>query len=435
MDHNIFRRIRNGFSANLFGQVVNLSVQLIGVPVLIHTWGLRLYGEWLILFAIPAYLSMTDLGFSQSAANDMTAQVARAAHDKALVVFQSMEALVFSTAGAALLLVSILMVSLPLGGWLHIQTMNTVEVRWVLWLLSAEVCVRLVDGVNHAGFRASGDYALHVILTGATLLAQSAGVWMAALTGLGPVGAAAAWFGVRVLVTPATALLLTRRHRWLRFGFEHARMRELRRLTKPALANIGMPLANALSGQGMVLVVGNVLGPLAVVTFSTLRTMTRLVLQAIGALSHAFEPEFATAYGQGDLRLFHRLFLHMLRGQIAIALVCAAVLSLVGESLLEMWTHGRVVMNTALFHWLLLSAVASVLWHGAITALKAANLHIRASVWFVVSAALTVPLAYALLHWSGHLADAGLALLMLDTLMASYVLRAAWRLVHGPAPA
>ncbi|MGD9984132.1 MAG: hypothetical protein AB7S51_08220 [Porticoccaceae bacterium] len=37
-----------------------------------------MYGEWLMLFAIPAYLPMTDLGFTQPAANDMTARGDRA---------------------------------------------------------------------------------------------------------------------------------------------------------------------------------------------------------------------------------------------------------------------------------------------------------------------------------------------------------------------
>ncbi|MHB8405657.1 MAG: lipopolysaccharide biosynthesis protein [Gammaproteobacteria bacterium] len=412
-----------------------MIIQLAGVPVLLHYWGAQLYGEWLILFAIPAYLSMTDLGFSQSAANDMTAQVARGNRKEALAVFQSLGALVFSVTGIALLLVTVLMISLPLGNWLHFDAMSTTEVRWVLWLLAAEICVRLVEGVNHAGFRSNGDYALHVLINSTCLLVQSAGVWLAALVGLGPLGAAAAWFGVRVLVTPGSAWLLTKRHRWLRFGFARAQVRELRRLAKPSLANLGMPLAQALNIQGMVLVVAAVFGPLAVVTFSTLRTLTRIVVQGIGTLSHAVEPEFAAAYGRADFQLFRRLFLRMLRSQIALALVCAIILFFVGDKLLAVWTHGRVAMNVALLHWLLLSAVASVLWHGGVTALKAANRHVRASAWFVASAALAVMLAWILMRWTGRLADAGLALLVLDTLMASHVLRASWRLISGPAVA
>lgn len=77
MDHHITRRILHGIGANGYGLLVTVVVQLAGVPILLHAWGAQLYGEWLILAAIPTYLSMTDLGFSQSAGNDMTAHVAR----------------------------------------------------------------------------------------------------------------------------------------------------------------------------------------------------------------------------------------------------------------------------------------------------------------------------------------------------------------------
>lgn len=93
MDVNVLRCIRNGFGANLYSQIVTVIVQLVGVPILLYSWGAQLYGEWLILSAIPAYLSMSDLGFSQSAGNDMTARVARNDRDGALSVFQSLGAL------------------------------------------------------------------------------------------------------------------------------------------------------------------------------------------------------------------------------------------------------------------------------------------------------------------------------------------------------
>ena len=77
MDSRIVQRLFKGFGASLYGQAVVVVIQLAGVPILLSQWHAALYGEWLILFAIPAYLSLGDLGFSLSAANDMTARVGR----------------------------------------------------------------------------------------------------------------------------------------------------------------------------------------------------------------------------------------------------------------------------------------------------------------------------------------------------------------------
>ena len=427
---SVRQRILHGLGANAYGQLVTVIVQLVSVPILLHAWGTQLYGEWLILFAIPAYLSMADLGFSQSAGNDMTARAARGDHTGTLAVFQSLAVLVYTITAAGLLLGSALFWHLPLERWLHFQALDADTARWVLWLLAAQVFATLPDGVNHAGFRAAGDYALHVGLNSTTRLLQFSAIWITALAGGGPVAAAAAFFGVRAISTMALALLLVRRHRWLHYGFAHARRAELRRLGRPALANMAIPLAQALNIQGMVLVVGAVLGPLAVVIFSTLRTLTRLAFQLIRSVGLATEPELAAAYGAGDRSLMRALFVHALRGGLWLALSAAVGLALFGGVILDVWTHGKVAMQPALFAWLLGSAVASVLWYGALTVLKAANYHLRAAAVYVGASSAAVGLAALLLHWTGDLADAGMALLIMDAAMALYTLSAATPLLR-----
>ena len=431
-DQHVTRRILHGLGANAYGQLVVIVIQLAGVPILLHAWGTQLYGEWLILSAIPTYLSMTDLGFSQSAGNDMTARMARGDAAGTLAVFQSLAVLVYSVAVAGLLLSAVALWLLPLQSWFHLTQLNTSEVRWILWLLSAEVLIKLTEGASHAGFRSHGDYALHTTAYYTTLLAQFAAVWLAALAGHGPLLAAALFVGIRAVVTPGVAVWLLQRHRDLRFGLAHAHRAELRRLAKPALANLSMPLAMALNIQGMVLVVGATLGPLAVVVFSTLRTLTRIALQAVWQVSHAFEPELAAAWGSGDRGLLQRLYLNAQRGGFWLALLAAIVLWCAGPWFLALWTNGKVILDQALFDWLLLSAVASVFWYAALNLLKAGNIHLRATLWYVFSAAAAVGLAVTLLHATHRLADAGLALVLTDVLMAGYLLRMASRILAMP---
>jgi O-antigen/teichoic acid export membrane protein len=425
-------RILKGLGANAYGQLVTAIVQLVGVPVLLHAWGAQLYGEWLILFALPAYLAMTDLGFSQSASNDMTARVARDDRAGALAVFQSLGVLVYAMVGAGLILTAVLIPWIPLQEWLRLQAMEQGSARWTLWLLGAAVLAALANNVNHAGFRANADYALHVGIDATTRLTQFGGVWIVAALGGGVVAAAAVFCGIRILGALCSALLLIHRHPWLRFGLGKARSAELRRLLKPALANVAMPLAQALNVQGMVLVVGIVLGPLAVVVFSTLRTLTRLALQLVLAVAHAVEPELAAAHGCGDTVRERLLFIHSLRASLWLAVATAATLLLFGPSILDVWTHGRVAMHRTLFAWLLTSAVASVLWYGALIVLKAANRHTRAAFTYVLASAAAVAFGALLLHWSGQLANAGFSLLVTDAAMAFYALRAAGRLLEAP---
>lgn len=432
MNSGVAKRVIKGLSANGYGQLVTVIVQLVGVPVLLYTWGPQLYGEWLVLFAIPAYLSIADLGFSQSVANDMTARAARGDRVGALAAFQSLAVLVYSIVAAGLLLSAVVLWRVPLDGFLNFEVIGSDEARWVLWLLIAKVLVALADGVNHAGFRAVGEYALHQSLQVTGRLLQFIGIWGVALVGGGPVLAALAFFGVGAITTVTLGALLKRRHAWLSFGFAHAQRAELRRLARPALGNVAIPLAQALNVQGMVLVVAAALGPLAVVVFSTLRTLTRMTLGAIMAVAHATEPELAAAYGAGNHALVRTLFVHGLRASAWLGLATAVVLLLFGRSVLEIWTHGQVSMDFTLFAWLIASALASVLWFGALVVLKATNKHMGAALLYLVSSAAVVGLAALLLEWTGELATTGIALLVMDTAMILYTLSVARRVLESP---
>ncbi|MBU2788020.1 hypothetical protein MQE22_01370 [Acidithiobacillus sp. YTS05] len=428
IDSGVLRRILHGFGANAYSQIVTIVIQLAGVPILLHAWGEQLYGEWLILAAIPTYLSMADLGFSQSAGNDMTARMGRGDTQGALAVFQSLAALVYGLAVAGLALVILLVALLPLGHWLHLTSLSTSEVRWILWLLVAQVLVKLADGVNHAGFRANGDYALHVQINANTLLVQQVGMWGLALSGCGLLVAAAWFVGVWLVATPAVALLLFRRHPVLRPGFVNARLAHLQGLLRPALANLSLTLANALSIQGMLLVVAAVMGPVAVVTYSVLRTLTRLVVQGIAAITHAMEPEVARAWGQGNSNLVRILYLRGMGISLALALGVGIALYFLGGLVVAFWTHGKVVMNAGLFHWLLLAAFTTVLWQSAVSFLKALNRQVRVAMWFVIASGAGLLLAYLLLRWTHDLAGVGMALVAVDIGVGVYALLLANRL-------
>lgn len=423
MNIKLLIRLRNGLSANAYNQLITIAVQLIGVPVFLHAWGVDLYGEWLILFAIPVYFSMADLGLSQSAGNDMTARIARGDISGALYVFKSLGVFVYWIVTIGLILSVLIFWHMPLEIWFSFTMMSDKEAKYVLLLLVAEIFFQLPDNVSHAGFRASGEYALHIVLRSTARLLQFGAMWIVVLNNGGPLTAAIVFCGARLLTTPVFAMILIYRHRWLSFGFEGARAGELRRLIRPALANIIIQLAQALNIQGMLLVVGAILGSSAVVIFSTLRTLTRLALQTAQAVSLTAEPEIARAYGADKNYLLKLLFLHTLSLGFWLALVVAIGLAFLGSFILDVWTNSKIEMDFILFACLLGSAVINIFWYSPITLLKAANAHMCAATAFMLVSASTIVISMLLFAWTGSLFSTGLALLLMDIVMIIYMLR------------
>jgi O-antigen/teichoic acid export membrane protein len=427
------KRLWQGLGANAYGTLVVIIVQLAGVPILLHVWGVTLYGEWLVLFAIPSYLSLANLGYSLALANDMTTRVAHGDREGALVAYQSLLVLVSATGTVTALLLLPLLYLFPLAGWLHMTVLAPAEAHLVLLFLAGQVLIQLFGGVSSAGFRASGEYGLGVALASTVSLAQYGALWASAGAGFGPVGAAAAFFAVRVVGEGVTLGYLSYRHSWLRLGVSRARLRYLRRLITPSLANLALTIANALRNQGLVIVVGVLLGPLAVVMFSVLRTLARISLRLVAIISHAIEPEIAVAEGQrGGVPLQRRLYLAGMQSSLWVSILVGIALYFSGDVLLKLWTQGRVAMDHSLFIWLLASGTVAALWHVSVSFLVALNRQTRAALAYVTSAALTVGIAFTLVFTTGRVADAGLAMLIGDALFAGYVLLAAGRMTNAP---
>lgn len=421
-ESSVRKRILRGTSANAYGIAVVVIVQLAGVPILLDAWGTQLYGGWLVLSSIPAYLSLTNLGFTNSIANDMTMRVARGDHAGALAAIHSLIALVAATGMVGGLVAIGFVFALPLTHWLHLVDLPRWQVRGILLLLAAEVLMQLIGGVAAAGYRANGDFALGVILNNSIMLCQYLALWAAALAGLGLVGAAAAFLLVRIVGNMSMLIHLMIRHRWLRLGIRYASLRYLRKMVSPSFANLLLPTANALKNQGLVLVISALLGPLAVVTFSILRTLTRLSLRLVGAISYAIEPEVAMTEGSEAIQQRRRLYQFTLRATFWMSVGAGVALFFAGNRVLELWTHGNVIMNYRLFFWLLAGSTVTVFWHVPLSVLSALNQHVRVVVVYVVCSALAVALSALLLAISGRLEDVGLALFFCEVAVSFFAL-------------
>ena len=83
------RRIIAGMGANSFGMAISIGIQLVSLPLFLHYWNTSTYGVWLMLSAIPAYLSMADVGMVTAAGNKMTMAMGKEDLTEANRVFQS----------------------------------------------------------------------------------------------------------------------------------------------------------------------------------------------------------------------------------------------------------------------------------------------------------------------------------------------------------
>jgi O-antigen/teichoic acid export membrane protein len=401
---------------------------------MLRFWGPELYGEWLLLSAIPTYLLLTDMGFGNVAGSDMTMRVNTGDREGAVETFQSTMALVLLSTGAILVLVAASLWLVPVHDALHLSALSPTEARVTLALLSINCLVMLQWGVVMSGYRSTGRYALGMFYVNCIRVVESASFFILLFWRARPPQLAALMLVVSLLGTAWLVLQHRRLIPWLPFGFRFSRMARIRELATPAFAFMAFPACAAISIQGMTLVVGLILGPLAVAVFNPMRTLSRVALQLTDAVKNSVWPELSAAFGRKDWALARRLHRTAFQLSVLLATGTLILLALAGPRVFALWTHGRLQFDAATFNILLLAVLANSAWNASSSVALSANRHERMSLSYLGLSVASIVIALLLLPRIG-LRGAAVAMLVADLGMSLIVVRISNRLLSDPLPA
>jgi O-antigen/teichoic acid export membrane protein len=414
-------RFIRGFGATALGPIVTILAQVISVPVFLHSWGPKVYGEWLVLTAIPTYIAFSDVGFGSVAGNDMTMRVTVGDRHGALEVFQS--TWILMSVVSFLVVIGFIFGAwmLPLNVWLNISTITPTITREILTAFFFYSFLSLQSDLTTSGFRCEGNYALGMLIKNLLRLSETVVATIIVIFHASALQVAILFLMMRLIGTPLMAWVMVHKSPWLRYGIRQATFRSIRALAAPAVAYMAFPAGNALSIQGMVLVISAVMGPLAVATFSTMRTLTRFSFQIMEAVKNSIWPELSAAYGAQNWPLARKL--HRVACQVSLwsSLGTVAFLFFAGEKIIAIWTHGRITVDEPTFRWLLLVIIANSFWYTSSVVTIASNTHERVAVVFLIGTAASLAIARILMPHFG-LSGAAMALLAIDIIVGWYVL-------------
>jgi O-antigen/teichoic acid export membrane protein len=410
-----------GLGANAFGQVVTAAIQIISVPLFLKYWGVHQYGDWLILIAVPSYLALSDLGFGTVAANEMSLLVARDERSAALVIFQSTWVLV-SLISIFIAAISSTLFLFPIEQWLNLSAINHDEAIFILVLMILHLLVGQQRILITSGFRCEGNYPRGILYENGLRLIEFSIASIGVSYGASPGITAIIFLCVRTFGTIVMWRDLHQKSPWLRYGYQKADVKVIQKLLIPASAYMGFPLGEALSIQGMTLVIGNTLGSTAVVTFSTLRTLSRIAWQLLRTINYSVWPELTIAFGEQNLYLARKL--HRYACKAALWLTCVALIGLAvfGKWIITIWTAGQVSYDSGLFGIMLLVIFANSLWSTSQMVPLAINQHKEVALFFAMSSLTSLIISVFLMpYW--NLNGAAISLLLIDIFMTFVVFK------------
>jgi O-antigen/teichoic acid export membrane protein len=369
------RQFALGVTAQGYAQLVNIGSQLVVLPVMLWLWGPERYGAWLIISALPTYLSMADLGFAQVAANEMTMLVARGARDRARAISDTAWAMILGVSVLAIVAFGLFLAVVPIGRVFNFPESVVADAPLACLALLGTVVLSLVLGVIGAGFRATGRYGVMVASAATIRLVDLVALVVAAAAGGSFLQVAVTILIVKLTATTIVAVSFARQTPWLRPGLALAELPTARRLLVPSFGYLSFSLSNALNIQGVTLVVGALLGPTAVVTVSAIRTLTRLGVQAAAVINHTMAVVYSPLFGRGDTDRFRQVFRTHVAAGAAGAIVYLVGYLLLGDWVLALWTHGKVGDYGSLLAGMTIAIAAEVVWFTLQSPYLATNRH------------------------------------------------------------
>jgi O-antigen/teichoic acid export membrane protein len=357
---SLAKRLLKNIAAISAGQVVNILGNVALVPLFLSCWSANLYGEWMALSAVAAYI--TDFGMNSAAQNAMVAAYARGDLARYRFVQGSAMAFYVVMAVAGSLLFGGLVMVLPIARWIGVRQIPLATAGWVVWLVAVRTFWQMPSGQVVGIYRSMGNLAASQWATNLQAVGLLV-VTAAALLFHGSVLTLSLWScAPLVVITLYVWIDLSGLHSELLPKLSAARMAGIRELLHPSLMFGVIIIAMALAFQGPLLVVSGALGGVAVALLVTTRTLGNVIRQVVGTLTTALWPELTRMDATGaaeSLRVSHRLLAAV---SVAACAAFAGALWFEGAEVIRVWTRGKLTPDVWLLRWLLISLVLQAAW-------------------------------------------------------------------------
>lgn len=434
MDSATKRRLGLGFVSSLISKMASSVIQLVQVPFFLHFWSLPVFGDWIIVNSIPSYLGFSNIGFGNAAGNEMTMAEAVGDREKSLRVFQSCWWLIVAAMSVVGLLVAGAITLVPLAKLLNIKNISDHDARWMVAYLGFAVLLGQLEQLLQSVYRCVGRYPYGSFIKSCMSLGAFASMLVPVGLGFGPRTTAMVFAIANVAGTLLLGIMVRRDIPWIRFGWQHASFAEIKRLAPSAFAFMGFPIGNAINLQGTIQAVSYALGPVAVVIFSTARTVSRVALQMVQMINGTFEPEFSRSFAQNNAALIRTLHRRACQMALIIAFTIVFLMMLGGPFFLNHWTQGKVPPSRELLSMLLTVVILYSLWSTSSGIMYATNQHQKLAAVYLGATGITVVVTFFAARYFG-LIGAAASLLVSEALMNVYVLPSSLRIAHDTFPA
>jgi O-antigen/teichoic acid export membrane protein len=380
--------------------------------------GVEGYGLWILYTSIPAFLALSDFGISEVAATEATGLNAKGLTAEARSLLSGVWAFVLAVMLGVLGIIGIAMLVANLV--VHRSIFWFPNSLTIIWLTATYIMLSILCKVCEGTTRAAGRFPTGLLWLAGMNLLDLALLTLFLLVHPTLLSAALALVASRALMLPAFHIYLRRVIPELAPRLAGAQMRQGANLLRKGFALLSLPIGNMMVLQGTNIGLGIVLGPVALVQLSIVRTVASIISQVCGIPSIAAIPQFTVLLSTGEQLRARILLRNLLRVNLSTTIVIGTVLIFAGTPLIRWWTDGKISVPLLILIAYVVTVAADTPWRTYLIALWATNQHSRIAWRYLLSCTFGVITGIAFAPVLGII-SVPIALLIIDIALTKSV--------------
>jgi O-antigen/teichoic acid export membrane protein len=326
-----------------FALGVNVLAGIFLSPYILHRLGDEAFGLWVLVFSITGYYGLFDLGIRSSIIR-YVAKYSTVAENDELNRLINTALFAYSGIGTLAILVTIA-ASFYIGSIFRISGVSHHLARWLFLMVGSAVAVSFPLGVFGGILEGlQRFYVLNLTSVSSTVM-RALMIVLALRHGRGLLTVTLITVSLPLLTSLINATFVFRILP-LRFGLKHLNRESLKRIASYSGTTFIIIVATRLRFKTDALVIGTFLSSAAITYFTIGSRLVDYTGEVVSGLAQIFVPMSSRSDATGDLSGLRKIFVAGNRACALIVFPMAAILIILGKSVIEAWMGSRYVATS-----------------------------------------------------------------------------------------
>ncbi len=338
---SLLKRLKFGITENVIDKIVNILFRFFEPILFINFLGVSYYGEWLVIFTIPAYLLMSDIGYVVIGINQINMLVERKKYrDANLIANKTFSTiLIFNLVFSLLFFLAFFYLN-KLGAF-NLNSISNEEFNKCLLIFICFIFLSQLNGFLQRLLACIEFYHLEIRLGYIYRIFEILGFAVAMYMGFKAVGIALSLLFVNFIFLFVNYIFLKSRTDLFKFKYD-VDFTYIKKHFEKGVFSMAFPIGNAIKNQVTLMVIGSLIGPVAVVITNIYLTISRIPSIYTGLSDGVLKIELAKLYISKNIAKLKTLFTINLIFTFLFAIGSIFILTFAGQFLLKFWVGDSV---------------------------------------------------------------------------------------------